>query len=34
MTVLLVQRLRTDLRSAIEWVLEARNRQQTARSFE
>jgi len=34
LTVLTVQRLRNDLRSAIEWVLEARNRANTARSFE
>ena len=34
LTVLTVQRLRRDLRGAIEWVLEARNRANTARSFE
>jgi hypothetical protein len=34
MMVLVVGRLRSDLRGAIEWVLEARNRQARDRSFE
>jgi len=34
MTVLVVDRLRQDLRQAIEWVLQARERQTRERSFE
>jgi len=34
LTVLVVDRLRKDLRQAIEWVLQARERQTRERSFE